>query len=125
MPVKFNDADETKVLSLQVSGKLTRADYVYFAPEFERLVRLNGKLRILFDLAGFQGWDADALWEGIKFDGNHFADIERIALIGETNSEKALAIFCKPFTNATIRRFDHAKTAEAWQWLNEAKVSLP
>ena len=55
MPIKFKDADESKVLSIQVSGKLTKADYIYFAPEFERLVQLNGKLRVLFDLAGFQG----------------------------------------------------------------------
>jgi len=120
MPIKFKDADESKVLSIQVSGKLTKADYVYFAPEFERLVQLNGKLRVLFNLAGFQGWDADALWEGIKFDLKHFADIERIAMIGETRWEKGMAIFCKPFTNATIKYFDHAKTAEAWKWLEEA-----
>jgi len=35
---------------------------VYFVPEFERLVHLNGKLRVLFDLAGFHGWEAGALW---------------------------------------------------------------
>ena len=84
MPVKFNDEDEGKVLSIQVSGKLTKADYVYFAPEFERLVQLNGKLHLLFDLAGFQGWEGSALWECIKFDFKHFGDIERIAMIGDS-----------------------------------------
>jgi hypothetical protein len=120
MPVKFEDEDEGKVLAVQVSGKLTTADYVYFVPEFERLVRLNGKLRVRFDLAGFAGWEAGALWEGIKFNVKHFADIERIALIGETKWEEGMATFCKPFTKAQIRCFDHARTAEAWRWLNEA-----
>lgn len=106
------------MLAIQVSGKLERADYVYFAPEFERLVRLNGKLRVLFNLAGFQGWEEDALWEGIKFDLKHFADIERIAMLGESRWEHGMAIFCKPFTNATIRYFDHAETAEASKWLS-------
>ena len=121
MPIKFKDADESKVLSIQVSGKLTKADYIYFAPEFERLVQLNGKLRVLFNLAGFQGWEEGALWEGIKFDLKHFADVERIAMIGETSWEKGMAIFCKPFTRATIQYFDHTKTADAWKWLDEAQ----
>jgi hypothetical protein len=31
-----------------------------------------------------------------------------------------MAIFCKPFTKATIRYFDHADTAGARKWLEEA-----
>ena len=119
MPIKFEDEDEGKVLAIQVNGKLTMADYVYFAPEFERLVRLNGKLRVRFNLAGFEGWEAGALWEGIKFDVKHFADIERIAMIGETEWEQGMATFCKPFTKATIRYFDRAQSHEASKWLGE------
>jgi hypothetical protein len=120
MPVKFNDEDEGRILAIQVSGKLTKADYVYFAPEFERLVQLNGKLRVLFDLAEFQGWEGSALWECIKFDFKHFADIERIAMIGDARWEHGMAAFCKPFTKATVQYFDHGKIAGAWKWLREA-----
>ena len=119
MPIKFEDEDEGNVLAIQVSGKLTMADFVYFTPEFERLVQLNGNMCVLFDLAGFDGLEAGALWEGIKFDVKHFADIERIAMIGESKWEKGMATLCKPFTKATIRYFDHAKTAEARKWLRE------
>ena len=124
MPIKFEDEDEGKVLAIQVSGKLTMADYVYFAPEFERLVQLNGKLRLMFNLAGFEGWEAGAVWKGIKFDFKHFGDIERVAMIGESRWEHGMATFCKPFTQATIQYFDHAKTAEAWKWLGEAKSKV-
>ena len=119
LPIKFQDKAAGKVLAIQICGRLTRAEFVFFAPEFERLVQLNGKLRILFDLAGFEGWEAGALWEGIKFDVKHFADIERIAMIGETKWEQGMATFSKPFTQATIRFFDHAKIAEARKWLGE------
>jgi hypothetical protein len=119
MPIKFQDEEEGKVLAIQVRGKLAMADYVYFAPEFERLVQLNGKLRVLFDLAGFKGWEKGALWEGIKFDYKHFSDIERIALLGKTKWQEGMATFCKPFTKATIRFFDHVQRAEAQAWLRE------
>ena len=120
MPIKFEDESEGKVLAVQVSGKLAKADYVYFAPEFERLVKLNGKLRVLFDLAGFHGWEADALWEDIKFDVKHFADIERLAMVGDKKWEHGMAMFCKPFTKAKIQYFDRADAAKARKWLDEA-----
>ena len=120
MPIKFEDENEGKVLAIQVSGKLTKADYVYFSPEFERLVSLNGKLRVLFDMTGFHGWEGSALWEDIKFDVKHFADIERLAMVGDKKWEHGMAMFCKPFTKAKIRYFDHADVAEAHKWLEEA-----
>ena len=88
--------------------------------EFERLVRQHGKLRVLFDMTGFNGWEAGALWEDTKFAANHFADIERIAMVGETTWQHGMAMFCKPFTRATVRYFDHARAAEARTWLDEA-----
>ena len=117
MPIKFEDENEGKVLAIQVNGKLAKADYVFFAPEFERLVQLNGKMRVLFDLVGFHGWEAGALWEDIKFDFKHFADIERLALVGDKKWQHGMAMFCKPFTKAMIRYFDHAATTEALKWL--------
>jgi SpoIIAA-like len=50
------------VLAVHVSGKLVAADYEQFVPEFERLVLLHGKLRVRFDMTGFHGWTAGALW---------------------------------------------------------------
>ena len=122
MAIKFEDEDEGKVLAIQVSGKLTKADYVFFGPEVDRLIDRNGKLRVLLNLAGFQGWEAGALWEDFKFDLKHFADIERIAMIGETRWEHGMASFCKPFTMATIRYFDHSDAGKARQWLDEASA---
>ena len=120
MPITFEDENDGRILAIRVSGKLTKADYVYFAPEFERLVQLNGKLRVLFDLAGFHGWEAGALWEDIKFDFKHFADIDRLALIGDKKWQQGMALFCKPFTKATIRSFHDVDAADARKWLKEA-----
>ncbi len=120
MPIHLNEEHDGKLLVVHVSGKLTKTDYAHFVPEFERLVQKHGKVRILFDMTGFHGWEAGALWEDIKFDVKHFADIERLAMIGETKWESGMASFCKVFTKATIRYFDHAQAAEAQKWVDEA-----
>ena len=98
----------------------TVADYEHFVPEFERLVGQHGKLRVLFDMTDFHGWDVGALWEDTKFAIKHFADIARIAMVGETKWQHGMATFCKPFTKATIQYFDHAQSTEARAWLDKA-----
>jgi len=120
MAIQLNEESGGKVLVVHVGGKLTTADYEHFVPEFERLVRQHGKLRVLFDMAGFHGWEGGALWQDIKFDMKHFGDIERLAMVGETQWQHGMAAFCKPFTKATIRYFDHAEAGEARKWLAEA-----
>jgi hypothetical protein len=123
MPIQLTEENGGKILVVHVSGRLAAADYEHFVPEFERLVRQQGKLRVLFDMMGFDGWDAGALWEDVKFSVKHFADIERLAMIGDKKWEHGMAMFCKPFTKATIRYFNHDDAAAARQWLDEVDGS--
>jgi len=120
MPIQLNEENGGKMLVVHVSGKLAAADYEHFVPEFDRLVRAHGRLRVLFDMTGFHGWTAGALWEDTKFAMHHFRDIDRLAVVGETKWQEGMATFCRPFTNATIRYFDHADASGARTWLGEA-----
>ena len=61
--------------------------------------------------------EAGALWDEIKLDIRHFADIERLAVVGDKKWEHDMVTFYKPFTKATIRYFDQADAAEARTWL--------
>ena len=119
MPIQLNEENDGKLLAVHVSGKLAKADYEHFVPEFDRLVQQHGKLRVLFDMTSFHGWDAAALWEDTKFADKHFADIEKLAMVGEKKWQQGMATFCKPFTKATIRYVEHADAAEARKWLAE------
>ena len=125
MPIQLTEESCGKILVVHVSGKLVKADYEHFVPEFERLVRLHAKLRVLFDMTGFHGWTAGALWADTKFAMHHFSDIERLAVVGEKKWQEGMATFCKPFTKATIRYFDHTDIAGAWKWLDALMATAP
>ncbi len=83
----------------------------------ESQIKEVGKLRVLFVMKDFHGWTAGTLWEDIKFDMTHWKDIERLAIVGESKWEEGMAMFCKPFTMAKVKYFDHEKIAEAREWL--------
>jgi hypothetical protein len=117
MTIQLNETEGGKVLEVQVSGKLVKEDYQHFVPEFARLVKQHGKLRVLFEMVDFHGWEAAALWADVKFDLTHFSDIERLAMVGDKKWEKGMSMFCRPFTTAKIRYFDRAAGGEARAWL--------
>ena len=58
MTIQLNEENGGKVLVVHVNGKLVKEDYEHFVPEFERLVSQHGKLRLLFDMTDFHGWEA-------------------------------------------------------------------
>jgi hypothetical protein len=117
MPVSLREEAGGKIVVVTLSGKLVAADYQHFGGEMDRLIQQHAKLRVLCIMHDFHGWTAGALWEDIKFDFKHFSHLEKLALVGETKWEHGMAVFCKPFTTAKIRYFDHAKEAEARAWL--------
>ena len=118
LSVQLDEENGRKILIVHVSQKLVKADYEHFVPEFERLLALHGKLSVLIEMHDFHGWDAGALWADTKFALKHFSDIERLAIVGEKKWQHGMASFCKPFTKAVIRYFDHSDIAEARRWLN-------
>ncbi len=119
MPIGLSETKLNKVVEIRLSGRLVHEDFQHFAPEFDRIVRETGKIRLLLEMADFHGWTGVALWDDIKFDLKHFFDVERLAMVGEKKWEKAMSIFCKPFTAAKIRYFDRAAIDEARIWLRE------
>lgn len=109
-----------KVLGFKMSGRLHDEDYAQFVPLIDNAIAKEGKVRILAQFQDFRGWDAQALWDDIKFSTTHCTKIERIALVGDRTWEKWMAKVCKPFTMAKVRYFDASEFNAAWAWLEEA-----
>jgi hypothetical protein len=104
------------VLEARVTDKLTHADYQQFASQFEAMLKQHGKLNVLFHMVDFHGWDVAAMWDDIKFDVKHFSDIQRLAMVGDNQWEKAISVLARPFTTAKVRFFESAAIDEARIW---------
>lgn len=117
MSFEITEIAEGKVIEVALTGKLTREAYEEFVPLTEQRIRQFGRIRMLVILHDFHGWNAGAIWEDIKFDVKHFNDIERLAIVGESKWEKGMTVFCRPFTTARIKYFDHSEIDAARQWI--------
>jgi SpoIIAA-like len=120
MSVEVKERDSGKLLEIRLSGKLVKQDYETFVPAVERLAEQHGKIDMLVEMHDFHGWTAGALWEDTKFAVHHFADVGRMAVVGETKWQQGMATFCKPFTAAKIRYFDVSEASAASAWLAES-----
>ena len=118
MPIKLSKGEDLNQPTVYLSGKLTRADYEQFAPEFERLVTDYGQMRALIIMDDFHGWKVSAAWEDLKIVVKHAASIERLAVVGEKKWQQGMTTFCKPFTKAKVRYFEHSAAEEARIWLS-------
>ena len=120
MAVEVIRSPETNVVEVHLSGRLHADDYDQLVPQFESAIESHGKLRLLVVLGDFDGWDVAALWEDIKFDFRHFGDFEKIAIVGHSRWHQGMAVFCKPFTSASVKYFDDAQNSAASNWLCKA-----
>lgn len=120
MSVELNTLAGGRIVEVSVTGKLTKEDYEHFVPELEKQIEQHGRVRMLFDMHDFHGWDMAALWEDTKFGMRHYSDIERLAIIGEKLWQKWMTTFCKPFTKAEVEYFGLEEIKDAYEWLEEA-----
>ena len=116
MAIELTEKDEGRILEVSLTGKLVKEDYNTIVPAVDRALEQHGKIRMLILMHDFHGWTVSAMWEDTKFGARHFRDIERLAMVGETEWQHGMAIFCKPFTTATVRYFerDEIEAARAW-----------
>jgi hypothetical protein len=125
MPIGFDEikVDPTPVgtiVTLKFREKLDREDYETFVPMIESQMHKDSPIRLLAELHDFEGWTAGALWEDTKFAAKHFNDIERLAVVGDSNFQKGVTVFVKPFTSAEVRYFDMEEIDKAREWIREA-----
>lgn len=111
------ETDDSGVVLIKASGRLSKADYERFVPEFERTVRARGPVRMLIELDDFHGWNLPGLWQELKFDTTHQNDMGRVAIVGDRGWQEWGTRLSKPFFKAEIRYFNRDQAAAARAWL--------
>ena len=111
------ETEDTGIVVIKASGRLSKVDYDRFVPEFEQIARSRGPLRMLIDLDDFHGWDLSGLWEELRFDTTHQSDMGRVAIVGDRAWQEWGTRLSKSFFKAEMRYFERQEEAAARPWL--------
>jgi hypothetical protein len=122
MPFALSQKENSSLLEIEARGKLTHADYLELIPELERMVARHGRIRLLFHMVDFHGWEPAAFWDDARLAISHAADISRIAMVGDKTWERAMSVIFRPFAKAEMRYFDRSDLSLAREWLETPHV---
>ncbi len=109
------------VIGFRMTGKLTDADYKAVAPELEDGIKRYGKIRLLWLLEDFHGWEPKAAWDDYEYWRKYGKGIERIAIVGNKRWEEWMTKLAKLFMRGGVKYFDESQLEDAWTWVREGE----
>lgn len=108
----------SKVLKIIVPKKLEADDFLQIAPQVDSIIGRYGKIRLLIDGSGFDGWANTAAFERhAAFIRTHQQKIDRIAVIASHDWQHWLIGAVRIFLHPEVRAYDTAHESEALQWI--------
>jgi len=112
------DIISANALRIWAPKKLTAEDFRQLRPQIDSLISQYGKIRLLIDASGFNGWENIAAFENhAGFVKNHQKKIERIAVITAHEWQHWLIGAVRIFVHPEVRAYDKSHTSEALRWI--------
>jgi hypothetical protein len=112
-------ASSKNVIGFRMTGKLTNADYKALAPEFEDGIKRYGKIRLLWLLEDFHGWEPKAAWDDYEYWRKYGKEIERVAIVGNKRWEEWMTKLAQLFMKGGVKYFGESQLDDAWAWVRE------
>jgi hypothetical protein len=111
--------EDANLYRLTVSGLLRKSEAEKVQSAAAQEIARAGKVRLLFILEGFQGWERGADWGDLQFYETYGQNVERIAVVCEEKwREQALMFLLADMRKAPVRHFPPTETDQARAWLS-------
>ncbi len=106
------------VLRIAAPDKLKADDFRQIAPQVDSLISRHGKIRLLIDASGFNGWEnIEAFENHAGFVKSHQHKVDRIAVIVAHDWQHWLVGAVRVFLHPEVRAYDKGHESEALQWI--------
>ena len=125
MPASIQHESGT-IFRVRISGVLRQTELKDVQAVAAREIGRLGKIKLLFVLEEFEGWERDKAWGDLEFYMAHDKDIEKIAIIGEEKwRDHGMAFAGAGIRKAAVQFFRPADSAQARAWLLEVAPDAP
>jgi hypothetical protein len=106
-------------LRIVAPEKLKADDFRQIQPQIDSIISQQGKIRLLIDASGFNGWENIAAFERhAGFVRTHQHKVERIAVIAGHEWQHWLIGAFRVFVHPQVKAYDKGHESEALQWLS-------
>jgi hypothetical protein len=107
------------VVGYKIVGKLEPSDFEKLEPEVNALIEKEGTIRLLFDMAGYEGETARGMIADYRFGRGLQNKVKKMAVVGDTTWEKMLTRMAQVIYATEARFFLSSDIGKAWAWLRE------
>jgi hypothetical protein len=107
------------VLRILAPDKIKADDFRQIAPQVDSIISQYGKIRLLIDASGFNGWENIAASENhAGFVKSHQQKVDRIAVIVAHDWQHWLVGAVRVFLHPEVRAYDKSHEGEALKWIS-------
>lgn len=115
--LEYKEDRITGVVEIVISGWVSREEFDRVAEKLEALIDLHGKVRVLEIVRDFEGMDAGAFWDDLKFSLRHLSDFSRCAVVSDGQVINLVSEILGPFLSCEVAHFEPHQVNEAHAWL--------
>jgi hypothetical protein len=109
----------SRVLGIEASGTVTRADYRDVLIPHALAMSASGPVNLLYVIGkDFTGYELGTLWDDAAFGMRHWRDFGRIAIVSDEHWVHAAITLFKPLVSCEVRLFARSQFAAANKWVS-------
>ncbi len=115
--LEYREDTDAGIVEITINGRISKAEFDDVADRIEALIAQHGKIRILEVINDFQGLEASAFWDDLKFSLRHLNDFSRCAVVSDKRWVNLWSALIQPFIECEVEHFDPAEIESARAWL--------
>jgi hypothetical protein len=104
------------VLGWEATRKVTEEEVRTLSEEFKAAIAEHGKVRVLVRMRQIPRMELAAWVEDFKLTP-YAKDVERYAIVSDTNLFEWTSKIAEAFVGGEVRRFEDSRYEEAWRWV--------
>jgi len=115
--LSYKEYDNAQAVEIVLEGRISTEEFEALAQRLEAFIARHGRIRVLEIIRDFEGMDASALWEDIKFSLRHLKDFSRCAIVANPNTRHLWSSLVAPFMSCDVEHFPPGEEDAARDWL--------
>ena len=115
--LSYKEYDNAQAVEIVLEGRVSIEEFEAVANKLEAFIARHGRVRVLEIVRDFEGMDASALWQDIKFSLRHLQDFSRVAIIVTPETHHLWSNLVAPFMSCEVEHFAPGEDAAARDWL--------